>query len=547
MEESTSAERQRKECIAVCEREGWEVIGVAEDLNVSAGKTSPFERPELRKWLGDGVSDHGRMHEIDVIVFWRLDRVVRSIIQMADLLRWLEIHGVDMKSATEAHIDLTKPMGKLIPMLVTSFAEMELEAIRERITSDQRHRIKSGKYRGARTPWGYKATTAEDGSKVLVPEPGQVELIHEIIGRMFDGESANAIARDLNERGVPSTLDQDRIVKGLEPLGGKWYGNHIHRVLSTPTLLGQIEVSDLIVDKQGRPILKNGKKQYGERYVLRDDSGNPIVRAEPVVSAETYAKLQKLLESRSFSISVAREALSLLTGVLFCGYCGAPAYKMAQGKGRRIRYRCSTRQKDRGECANPVATVDFEWINSTFEDYLLGLMSGAMRRQRVWNPGNNTAEEQADLEMRLQDLIPLLGKPPYVPGSTAFEMLQENITALSNRLEDLKKAAVIDPGWEWESTGELFSDWWNSLDVNGKNRFLKESEVEIYYRNRADRKRGDTPDIDIRMDLSLINGDYAGDFPARTVKEILKQVPEGYTAHVRENSVELEKRSAEEI
>ncbi|MGJ4087842.1 hypothetical protein [Corynebacterium jeikeium] len=75
-----------------------------------------------------------------------------------------------------------------------------------------------------------------------------------------------------------------------------------------------------------------------------------------------------------------------------------------------------------------------------------------------------------------------------------------------------------------------------------KNRFLKESGVRIEYRNRPDRKRGDTPDIDIQLDLELLNGDYAGDFPAREAAEVLKQIPDGYTAHIRGTSVELEKR-----
>lgn len=542
VEESTSAERQRKDCQELCQREGWEVIGVAEDLNVSAGKTSPFERPELRKWIGDGKDNEGRMHEIDVIVFWRLDRVVRSIIQMADLLRWLEQYGVAMKSATEPHIDLTKPMGKLIPMLVTSFAEMELEAIRERITADQQHRLKSGKYRGARTPLGYKAVKAEDGTKVLVPEPEQVKLIHEIIADLFAGKTANAIARDLNARGVPSALDLHRKVLGKKPLGGRWQGGHIHRALQSPTLLGQIEVSDPILDKRGRPVLKNGKKQYGERYVLRDESGNPIVRAEPIVSAETFSKVQKLIEDRSLTVTNPRESIALLTGVLHCGYCGQPAYKMAQHQGRRVRYRCSGKQKNRAQCDNPVATVDYEWINNTFESYLLGIMAGAMRRTRVWDPGENTAEEQAELELRLEDLIPQLGRPPYTPGSTAYELLQENITAVSESLEKLKSQTTIDPGWRWESTGETFTAWWRGLDVPAKNRFLKEAGVRIDYRNRPDRKRGDTPDIDIQLDLELLNGDYAGDFPAREAADIMKQIPDGYSAHIRGNTVELENR-----
>lgn len=233
----------------------------------------------------------------------------------------------------------------------------------------------------------YEAARAEDGSKVLVPEPEQVKLVHEITADLFASKSPNAIARDLNERGVPSALDQHRIAIGQKPRGGRWHGVHIYRALQSSTLLGQIEVSDPILNKRGRPVLKIGKKQYGERYMLRDESGNPIVRAEPVISAETYSKVQKLIEDRSLAVTNPREALSLLTGVLYCGYCGEPAYKLAQYDGRRHRYRCSSLQKRNRKCDNPVATVEYEWINTTFENYLQGLMAGAMRRTRVWSLG----------------------------------------------------------------------------------------------------------------------------------------------------------------
>lgn len=42
-DESTSPEHQRAACEQYCASRGWDVVGVAEDLDVSAGNTSPFE------------------------------------------------------------------------------------------------------------------------------------------------------------------------------------------------------------------------------------------------------------------------------------------------------------------------------------------------------------------------------------------------------------------------------------------------------------------------------------------------------------------------
>ena len=56
--------------------------GIAKDLDVSAGSTSPFDRPQLGDWLSD------RLGEFDVIVFFRADWIVRRLFDLADLIRW---------------------------------------------------------------------------------------------------------------------------------------------------------------------------------------------------------------------------------------------------------------------------------------------------------------------------------------------------------------------------------------------------------------------------------------------------------------------------
>ncbi|WP_253866921.1 recombinase family protein [Mycobacterium asiaticum] len=38
---TTSPERQRATCRELCEERGYEVVGITEDLDVSAGSTSP--------------------------------------------------------------------------------------------------------------------------------------------------------------------------------------------------------------------------------------------------------------------------------------------------------------------------------------------------------------------------------------------------------------------------------------------------------------------------------------------------------------------------
>ena len=532
VEESTSAERQLTACRELCNRMGWEVVGVAEDLNVSAGKTSPFERPSLREWLGDGANDPGRMNELDVIVFWRLDRLVRSVTQTADLIRWLEKFGVAMKSATEDHIDLTSSFGKVIVSLISSFAEMELQAIRERISADQQYRVRNGMFRGGRIPWGYRADEDEAGNKVLVPDPEQVKAINRVIDELFAGKSANAVARSLNEAGVPSLFDQQLIEAGRKPKGGKWSGMHIRRALSSPALLGQVETADPVLDKQGKPVYVGGRKQYGERYVLLDESGVPVQRAEPVVSYETFNRLQELFKQRSQGKRQYANSSSLLTGVVFCGCCGAPAYKISGSKGRKPRYRCRTKQYQSGDCSSSVSTVEFEWLNDLMEELLLKLMQGSVKREKRWRQGTDTTEEQEELKYNLDGLIAKLGTDPFTVGSRAFELLEERIAGMSKRLEELEARDPVASGWEWIDTNETFEQWWHGLEVREKNQFLKDAGVRVEFVNPEGRKKGDKPHVFPEFDVEKLNGGYGGSFPARSVKDAIEDLPDRHSLEV---------------
>ena len=86
-DETTSPERQEEACRSAATHYGLSVAGVASDIDVSATKTTPWERPELGKWLND------RSHEFDAVIWWKLDRAVRSMADMSELVRWARTHG----------------------------------------------------------------------------------------------------------------------------------------------------------------------------------------------------------------------------------------------------------------------------------------------------------------------------------------------------------------------------------------------------------------------------------------------------------------------
>jgi site-specific DNA recombinase len=81
-DEKTTHVTQRGKGEAYAESQAWTVVGVFEDLDMSAIKLSPWERPDLREWLTD------RSDEWNALIFAKTDRVFRPANDCVKLAEW---------------------------------------------------------------------------------------------------------------------------------------------------------------------------------------------------------------------------------------------------------------------------------------------------------------------------------------------------------------------------------------------------------------------------------------------------------------------------
>lgn len=475
---TTSPERQRQACEELCAARGYDVVGVAEDLDVSAGKTTPFDRPQLGRWLQDPS-------RYDVIVFFRVDRIVRRLFDLADLIRWSREHSVTLVSATESHFDLSTDFGDIIALLVAKVAEMELEAISERNASAFRHNFSKGKYRGGIPPWGYLPEQNDDGEWRLVQDPVQVEVILEVVERVLKGEPLRAIAHDLTGRAVLTPKDRFAQARGREVVGYEWHSGPLKRALTSQTLLGRVVTREQLTDAQGRiQRTANGKKVFGPETLVVGDDGSPVVRAEPILTRDVFDRVGVELAGRENRKEPTKRSSGLLLRVIYCGECGKPAYRLKGGVGRKPRYRCASAQTAGGPCANK--TISLEWADGEVERHVLENMGPLERRQRVWFSGNDHTDELSEVNEVLADLADQLGTGMFKRGTPQRERLDKRIAALTERQAELSSTPSEPAGWRYEPTGELFSDWWEAQDDEAKNIWLRQMGFRWEWSSRSD-------------------------------------------------------------
>lgn len=470
---TTSPERQLQACQELCAQRGYEVVGIAEDLDVT-GKSSPFDRPQLGDWLTN------RFGEFDVIVVYRMDRIVRRLLDLADLIRWGQEHHVALVSASESFLDLTAPFGDVVALLVAKVAEMELAAISDRNAAAFQYNYRAGKYRGGVPPWGYLPEHV-DGDWKLVQDPVQVAVVTEVVARVLAGEPLRAVAHDLTARGILTARDRFAEAQGREPHRYEWHSAGLKRALTSPTLLGQLVTK-------------------GE--LVRQDDGSPVVRATPILTPEVFARVGAELADRENRKEPTKRSTGLLLRVIFCGVCGRPAYRLKGGAGRSPRYRCASAQY-RENCGNlslPLAEAD-EFVT----EQLLELLGDSERLTRLWDSGSDHSAELAEVNDTLADLTGLLGTGPYRAGTPQRTALDRRIAELARRQEQLSTEAVRPAGWTWQPTGELFADWWEGQDVTGRNVWLRSMGVRFTFDERAGRMwsihLGDLADVEESLRL----------------------------------------------
>ena len=184
-----------------------ELVRVESDAGVSA-KT--LDRPALQRALASLSAD-----EADALVVVKLDRLTRSVRDLADLLEQYFSADHGLISLGES-VDTRTAAGRLVLNVMTSVAQWEREAIGERTSNALQHMKAQGKRVGA-IPYGY--TLAEDGVS-LVPQPDEQQTITQARRLRAMGASLRVTASVLASHGMFArngrTFDPQQIARITE-------------------------------------------------------------------------------------------------------------------------------------------------------------------------------------------------------------------------------------------------------------------------------------------------------------------------------------------
>ena len=433
VEDSTSIARQEADLRALCEREGWSIVGVLTDDGKS-GRKARANASEALRMLRDG--------EADVLAVWKLDRFTRQGLgAIGDLVDTLDSTPGSLFVALQDGLRSDQAAWRLVAAVLSEVARSEADNTATRARSAIKYR-KTVTHRftgGGTIPFGYASAPAPDGvGRVLVPDPLEAAIVREVAGRLLAEEPVTRIAADLTERGVATSKSPARKARyrGEDDSGldrGRWSVSTVRSLWTADLLLGRVSVG---------------------KDVVRDDDGLPIAVWPPLLDLATVSRLRDLFGERDPSRRPRRRS-RLLSGVAYCAYCEAKLYVTTSG-GRPI-YRCPGNWN--GDTAHPSVAIDALQLEEYITARFLTGSGPSPEVELVRDPTDpGTEQALAEVEASLREAsTALLDDDADAPA------LLRRIDALKARRADLRALPATVTA-QYVQTGRTLAEAWHASD-----------------------------------------------------------------------------------
>ena len=201
-----SLEVQTTKAKAMATLQGAELVDIIVDGGAS-GKT--LDRPGMKTLI-----QLVEAKKINAVIVTKLDRLTRSVKDLAELLELFTRRSVSLISVAES-LDTATPAGRFVINLLIAIAQWEREEIASRTRSAMRFKKSKGE-RVGNIAYGYQL--APD-MKHLVPNEAEQFTLRTIKKARSVGRTLREIASDLNHRGFTTRR------------GGLWHHVYVSNVL----------------------------------------------------------------------------------------------------------------------------------------------------------------------------------------------------------------------------------------------------------------------------------------------------------------------------
>lgn len=455
-DDSNSIQNQKSMLNKYALEQGWEVFRIYSDDDYTG---SDRRRPEFNRLLDDA-----KMRKFEIILCKTQSRFTRELELVEKYIHGLfPILGIRFISIVD-NGDTANKGNKKSRQINGLVNEWYLEDMSENIKSVLVDRRKNGHHIGSFALYGYKKDPDIKGHLIIDEEAAQV--VREVFTLFSKGYGKTAIARMLNERGIPNPTEYKRL-HGLRFKQPKTKNSTLWKYFSISSMLvNEIYIGNMVQGKYGSISYKtkqNKPRPKSEWYIVKGTH-------EAIIDRELWDKVQEMLAQKAKPFSTGH--IGLFARKTCCMYCG---YTMSSSKSHGKHYlKCNSRHVAKDACIGSFIAVDklektvIDELNKLTNAYL---DKGVLEQNIVFNNDINAKQNALKEEIAVyQNKI-----DEYTKGIR--ELYLDKVKGILSQHDyiDLSKDFSVQK----ERLERLILDKQKQLDILERKKLTKESRQQL--------------------------------------------------------------------
>lgn len=467
-DDSESIQNQKSMLIEYAMQRMWEIYDIYSDDDYTGADRN---RPAFKKLLEDASN-----RKFDIILCKTQSRFTRELEIVEKYIHGLfPIWNIRFISVVD-NADTENKGNKKARQINGLINEWYLEDMSDNIKSVLTNKRKNGLHIGAFALYGYKKDPQKKGHLIIDEESAKV--VREVFTLFSQGMGKTAIARSLNERGIPNPTEYKRL-NGLRYKLPPSKNSTLWKYFAISNMLtNEIYIGNMVQGKYGSVSYKTkqNKPIPKEKWIIVKGTH------EPIIDMELWNKVQKLLKQKAKPFITGE--IGIFAKKLRCMNCG---YVMRSMKSHNKRYfKCSTKNVSNDACIG--SFVSFEALEKVILNELKQLSDKYLNMEELeenvqLNQNLNDTKQQiqtsiemyqknvADCDMGIKNLY--LDKVKNIISEDDFINLSRDIHKDKSRYENLINKCLDE-----------LKDVEEKIQLSGSRREMLESYTSIEHLNR---------------------------------------------------------------
>ena len=339
-DDSNSIQNQKSMLIQYAMEHKWSIYNIYSDDDYTGSDRS---RPAFNQMLKDA-----REHKFNIILCKTQSRFTRELELVEKYIHGLFIEwGIRFVSIVD-NADTANKGNKKSRQINGLVNEWYLEDMSENIKSVLTDRRKNGFHIGAFALYGYQKDPQQKGHLIIDEEAAAV--VREVFMLFSQGYGKTAIAKMLNERGIPNPAEYKRL-HGLRYKQPHDKNSTLWKYSAIANMLvNEIYIGNMVQGKYesiSYKTKKNKPRPKEEWYIVEGTH-------EPIIDRPLWDRVQELISQKAKPFTIGK--IGLFTGKARCMYCGSNLRSSKTSDGRHY-LKCPTKHVAKDACTGSFISV----------------------------------------------------------------------------------------------------------------------------------------------------------------------------------------------